>query len=145
MSFDRSVSTNAGEGSFSVTGLKFVRGGAQLAVHRPQWNQTGHILTGWESREAYGEGTIREALEYGSAILRETPTSTEDAFVKRREDLGLNSHVVARAANVPNERILLTESQPSEVTSRTWKGLPSYWVWTNASSRSRAIVEVMRD
>jgi hypothetical protein len=55
---------------------KFVRDEGQLAVYREHWNPTGHKLTTWEATRAYGEATIEEALEYGSAILRETRTST---------------------------------------------------------------------
>ena len=95
---------------------KFVRGGGQLAVYRPQWNQTGHILTWWEAREAYGQETIDEALEYGSAILRETPTSIEDAFRKRREDLGLGHSTVANAVGLQTNQIASAESQPSRLS-----------------------------
>ena len=115
---DRGVSSAAGDFANIGGDTKFVRGGVQLAVYRPAWNQTGHVLTSREAQEAYGYDTIVEALEFGSAILRETPTSTEDALKERREDLGLESRAVALAAGVPIEQIALAESQASKVPIR---------------------------
>ncbi|MDE2937709.1 MAG: XRE family transcriptional regulator [Chloroflexota bacterium] len=97
---------------------RYVRGEAGLAVFRPQWEQTGHILTHWEAREAYGQPVIDEAMEYGSAILRATPTSTQDALRTRREDLGLSARTVGQVANLSADQVCLAEDKPSKVSIR---------------------------
>ena len=84
---DRNSLTIPERPSGTRTEPKFVRGEGQLAVYREHWHQTGHMLTLWEATQAYGESTINEALEYGSAILRETQTATKDALTRRRSDL----------------------------------------------------------
>lgn len=94
---------------------KFVRGEGQLAVVRANWNQTGHVLTLWEATQAYGEPTINETLEYGSAILRESLTSTKDALTTRRLGLGLDRRTVANAARVSQDDVVKAESSPSRV------------------------------
>ena len=93
----------------------FVRGEGELAVYRERWQQTGHVLTRWEAIQAYGEATINEALEYGSAILKETKTSTKDALASRRENLGLTTLHVARAARVSQSAVEQAESTPAVV------------------------------
>ena len=94
---------------------KFVRGKDTIAVYRPEWNQTGHMLTRWEAEGAYGKRIIEEALEYSTAVLRETPNAIQDAFVKRRDDLGLGVHAVATAANLSIDIVTLAEAEPSKV------------------------------
>ena len=93
----------------------FVRGEGQLAVLREGWNQTGHRITLWEAKQAYGDSIIDEALEYGSAILRETQTSTKDALAKRRSELGLGRRTVANAAKLSEEDVENAETFPSQV------------------------------
>ena len=95
--------------------LKFVRGEGQLAVYREHWHQTGHVLTSWEATRAYGESIINEALEYGSAILKETRTSTKDALTMRRSGLGLDHRTVANAARVSLDDVRQAEALPSQV------------------------------
>ena len=97
------------------TGPMFVRGEGQLAVLREHWNQTGHVLTLWEATQAYGESIIDEAFEYGSAILRETRTSTKDALAKRRADLGLDYHTVANASRLSQDDVMQAESLPYQI------------------------------
>ena len=94
---------------------RFVRGEGELAVYREHWKQTGHVLTLWEATRAYGESTINEALEYGSAILRETRTSTKDALAKRRSELELDCQTVANAAGVTEDDVIQAESLPSQM------------------------------
>ncbi len=113
--FDRNSPATLMRNQNSGTEPKFVRGEGQLAVYRENWRQTGHVLTMWEATQAFGEPTISEALEYGSAILRETRTATKDALSKRRWDLGLDQSTVARAAKVSPNDVAKAESSPSDV------------------------------
>ncbi len=103
------------EGAHTESDRKYVRGEAGLAVFRTQWRQTGHILTHWEAQAAYGESVINEALEYGSAVLRATSTSTQNALKERREDLGLDVRMVGRAAGLSADVVSLAETEPSTV------------------------------
>ena len=113
--FDRNSPATLERSPDSRIEPRFVRGEGQLAVYRENWRQTGHVLTMWEATQAYGETAINEALEYGSAILRETRTSTKDALSKRRRDLGLDQSTVARAAKVSQNDVAKAESSSSEV------------------------------
>ena len=113
--FDRNAATTTERSAARAPEPKFVRGEGQLAVYREHWHPTGHILNMWEATQAYGESTIEEALEYGSAILRETRTSTKDALTKRRAALGLNQSAVAHAARVPVDDVRTAEYQPASV------------------------------
>ena len=113
--FDRNFATTAERSTLEASEPQFIRGEGQLAVYREHWNPTGHKLTKWEATQAYGEATIEEALEYGSAILRETRSSTKDALAKRRIALGLDQRTVANAARVAEEEVVSAESLPAQV------------------------------
>ncbi len=97
------------------SGTRFVRGIDQLGVYRPEWNQTGHILTRWEAEAAYGNEILDEAREYSTAILRETATAAEDALRERRCELGLSANAVEHAARVDKGTVELAESRASKV------------------------------
>ena len=94
---------------------RFVRGVDQLGIYRPEWKQTGHILTKWEAEAAYGKEILDEAREYGTAILRETPTAAADALRDRRSELGLSPNAVEQAARVNKGTVELAESRASQV------------------------------
>lgn len=90
--------------------ISFVRSENGLAVHDPSRNPTGHRLTAWEAYTTFGLDVIEEALEYSSAILKVTPTSTGDALRTRREALGLHRSSVRGAAKVSIQEVETAET-----------------------------------
>ena len=67
----------------------FVRSEGALAVYKESRNPTGHRLTAWEAYTSFGLDVLEEAVEYSSAILKETATATSDALRERRRALDL--------------------------------------------------------
>ena len=121
----RTVSPSLVSETPAGAGTRFVRGVDQLGVYRPEWNQTGHILTKWEAETAYGKNILDEAREYSTAILRETATAAEDALRERRSELGLSVQVVAQAARVDRAYVELAESRASQVPILILEGIAS--------------------
>ena len=95
---------------------RFVRGKAQIAVHDPAREPSGHILTAWEAYQAFGPEALAEAVNYGSGIILQNKFAIEDALQKRRESLGLTVQAVARAADVPKEIVAQAESNVDTIT-----------------------------
>lgn len=95
---------------------RYVRSEGQLAVYEPSRNPTGHVLTAWEAFTAYGPEVIEEAVEYGSAILKQTKRSTANALKRQREDLHLSHKSVGKAAKVREADVKAAEASPSKLT-----------------------------
>ena len=97
---------------------RYVRSEGEIAVYEESRNPTGHVLTAWEAYSTFGPETLEEAVEYGSAILRETANATGDALRKRREEIRLSSKSVMGAAGVAPGDVETAESTPSKVPIR---------------------------
>ena len=69
-----------------------------------------------EAVNAFGVGTLEEALEYGSAILKHSKTTVGQALKRRREALSLERRAVARAASISEGAIESVESATSELS-----------------------------
>lgn len=95
---------------------RYVRSEGQLAVYEPSRNPTGHVLTAWEAFTAYGPEVLEEAVEYGSAILKQTKRSTADALKRQREDLHLSHKSVGKAAKVREADVKAAEASPPKLT-----------------------------
>ena len=93
----------------------FVRSEGELGVYEESRNPTGHRLTAWEAYTTFGLDVIEEALEYGSAILKDTATATSDALRERRRALGLRRQSVRGAARVSEWDIETAESTAHKV------------------------------
>ena len=94
---------------------KYVRSEAELGLYEEFRNPTGHILTAWEAYTAFGADTLEEAVEWGAAILRETPNASGDALKGRRKALNLSHKSVARAALVKESDVRAAETAPRKV------------------------------
>ena len=90
----------------------FVRSERSLAPYEEPRGATGHLLTAWEAYTSFGLDVLEEAVEYGSAVLRETSTATADALRERREHIGLTPRSVGRAARVSQKDVETAESTP---------------------------------
>jgi Zn-dependent peptidase ImmA (M78 family) len=80
---------------------EYVRGRSQLAPFDPKKRATGHRLSGFEAREAYGDDVLNEAIEFGSAVLSVTSGAAAGALRSRREELGLAREEVEQILRVP--------------------------------------------
>ena len=95
--------------------ISFVRSEGGLAEYKESRNPTGHRLTAWEAYTTFGLDVIEEALEYSSAILKDTATATSDALRERRKELGLFHGSVEDATGVSQEDVETAESTAHEV------------------------------
>ncbi len=95
---------------------RYVRSEGQLAVYEPSRNPTGHVLTAWEAFTAYGPEVLEEAVEYGSAILKQTKDSTADALRRQREKIELPHKSVGKATEIPGADVKAAEAFPSKLT-----------------------------
>lgn len=98
---------------------KFVRSDAEMAFYEPERDQSGRVLTAWEAYKTYGLDILREALDYGAAIILHDSGSVESAFRKRRERLGLSVEEVARAVNLPPDEVELAETNSGIASIRS--------------------------
>ena len=95
--------------------MRFVRGEGGLAEYKEHRNAIGHQLTAWETYSSFGLDVIDEALEYSSAILKASRTSTSDALRERRRLLGLPIESVEKAARVSRADIETAETTARKV------------------------------
>ena len=95
---------------------KYVRSEGGLALYEEWRNPTGHILTAWEAYTTFGLNVLEEAVDRGTAILRESANATSDAFRKRLDNLELLRDSVARAARVDEADVVLAETTPSQLS-----------------------------
>ncbi len=95
--------------------ISFVRSEGGLAEYKESRNPTGRRLTAWEAYTTFGLDVIEEALEYSSAILKDTATATSDALRERRKELGLFHRSVRGAAKVSEWDIETAESTAHKV------------------------------
>ncbi len=95
---------------------RFVRSEGELGVYEASNNPTGHVLTAWEAYTAYGIEILEEAVEYGSAILRQTRDSTSKALKDRRIALGLSYSSVGQAADLEAAEIEIAESSSAKMS-----------------------------
>ena len=86
-----------------------------MAEYKESRNPTGRRLTAWEAYTTFGLDVIEEALEYSSAILKDTATATSDALRERRKELGLFHRSVRGAAKVSEWDIETAESTAHKV------------------------------
>ncbi len=87
------------------TGPEFVRGKLQLAPYSPEKEVTGHRLTAFEARDAYGDALLQEAIEFGSAILVKQPGAAAKALRRQREELGVPLDETSSSLRLPVEQI----------------------------------------
>ncbi len=106
----------AAEDAARLSTRNYVRSEGGLAIYEESRRPTGHVLTAWEAYSTFGLEILEEAVEYGSAILRETPNATGDALQRRREEIGLSAKSVMRAAGVSPEDVETAESSPHKVS-----------------------------
>ena len=111
------------ESAVKGCGLRFVRGGSQLALYEESRKPTGHSMTAWEAWTAYGQDVIDEAVEYGSAVLRETKDAIESCLSRRRDELGISRHVLASFVGVREQDVLDAETASRRVPIRTLQKL----------------------
>jgi Zn-dependent peptidase ImmA (M78 family)/transcriptional regulator with XRE-family HTH domain len=78
-----------------------VRGRVQIAPFSSAKNATGHRLTPFEARDAYGQLILDEAREYGSAVLAAAPNAAGLALRQRREALGLSAERAEQLIHLP--------------------------------------------
>ena len=97
------------------TTRSFVRSEGGLAVYDESRNPTGHRLTAWEAYTTFGIDVLEEAVEYGSAILKDTATATSDALREHRKALGLARQSVRGAAKVSDWDVETAESTAHKV------------------------------
>ena len=102
---------------------RFVRGGSELSLYEESRKPTGHVMTAWEAWTAYGQEVIDEAIEYGSAILRETKYAIESCLSRRREELGISRDVLARSVGVRERDVTDAETASRYVPIRTLQKL----------------------
>lgn len=93
----------------------FVRSESQLAAYDSNREATGHILTAWETFDAYGLEVMEEAIEYSAAILKATRDATGTALRLRREGLGLSHKEIAKAIDLTEDEVATAESSPSHI------------------------------
>ena len=98
---------------------KFVRGDVEMSFYEPERRPTGHVMTAWEAYKTYGLDVLREALDYGSAIILHDSGCVESAFRKRRERLGLSVNEVARAVKLPADEVARAEAKSGDVSIRS--------------------------
>ena len=98
---------------------KFVRGDAEMSFYEPERRPTGHVMTAWEAYKTYGLDVLREALDYGSAIILHDSGCVESAFRKRRERLGLSVNEIARAVKLPADEVARAETKSGDVSIRS--------------------------
>ena len=104
-------------------GWSFVRSGSQLALYEEARKPTGHVMTAWEAWNAYGREVIDEAIEYGSAVLKETKDATESCLVRRREELGVSRHALAHSVGLREHDVLDAETSSRRAPIRTLQKL----------------------
>ena len=111
------------EGAVKGCEWRFVRSGSQLSLYEQGHNPTGHILTAWEAWAAYGPEVIDEAIERGSAVLKEKKDATETCLSRWREVLGISPSTLADAVNVGEHDVLAAETSSGRVSIKTLEQL----------------------
>lgn len=101
----------------------FVRSESQLALYEETRKPTGQVMTAWEAWTAYGREVIDEAIECGSAVLKETKDGTGSCLLHRRETLGISRQVLARSAGVRIQDVLGAETASGQVPIGTLQRL----------------------
>ena len=76
-------------------------------------------MTAWESYQSYGFDILDEALEYGAAILLDSPGAIEKSLSGRREELGLSLESLAGAARVSQDEVRQSEIQARNIPVQT--------------------------
>ena len=96
-----------------TSNIRFVRSQLQLA----EWSEgaTGRILTASEALEDHGLDKIREAIQSGSAVICDSPSTAGENLRTRRETLGLQIDDVARAARLPEADVAEAERTRRDV------------------------------
>ena len=119
--FGPGTETHSLENAARHSTRSYVRGEGEIAVYEESRNPTGHVLTAWEAFTTFGTEILEEAVEYGSAVLRQTANATGDALKHRREDLGLSHSSLVKAARLSPEDIEAAEASPSTVSIHNLK------------------------
>lgn len=95
----------------------FVRDQDHLALANPA--STGRRLTAWEAFQTFGAEKLREAIEYGAAILVPSPDEPARTLASQREALGLTQRDVARVAEVDESAVAAMELGRNRVDIRS--------------------------
>ena len=111
------------EDAVKECGWRFVRSGSQLSLYDEGRNPMGHILTAWEAWNAYGKDVIGEAIEHGSAVLKENKDATETCLAHWRVTLGISPETLAGAFNVSEDDVLAAETSSRGVSIYTLERL----------------------
>lgn len=110
----------------------FVRSQDQLAAYRE--GATGRVLSAWEALQDHGAEKLAEIVEYGSAIICDSPATAGRDIKERREALGLTLKDVAAKAGVAATDILEVEGAKIRVPVQRLErlarvlGLDDRWV-----------------
>lgn len=101
----------------------YVRGKYQIARWSEQSKATGHRLSEFEARDAYGADLLAEIDERAAALLLSSPDAIPFAIANRRSEVGVTTAALARYAGVPEPVVLKAESNPSEIPIQTLERL----------------------
>ncbi len=95
----------------------FNRSQDQLVEHSEQSH--GRRLSAWEALQAFGIDVLREAIDYGSAILPATAKEPAATLTTRRESLGFSIREIARMTSLPEKEIDDAENPATRTPIRT--------------------------
>lgn len=98
--------------------IEYVRGLAQIARYEAERNPSGHRLTEFEAKEAYGPEILAEVNEFGSAVLLRRPGAASDAISTRRSELGLSVAQIASLFDITEEQLAHVETSRERIGIR---------------------------
>lgn len=96
----------------------YVRGLVQIARYEAERNPSGHRLTEFEAKEAYGLEILAEVDEFGSAVLLRRPGAANDAISHRRSELGLSAAHIAKLSDITEKELADVETSPERIGIR---------------------------
>lgn len=97
---------------------QFVRSASQLAFLDPSSGATGHRMSAWEAYQAFGLNAIREAADFGSAILQDSSWSPGATVKEAREALGVDRQSLTRQSGVDKETVKAIEAGSRDLDVR---------------------------
>ena len=97
---------------------RFVRSASQLAFYDPSSGATGHRMSAWEVYQAFGPDAIREAADFGAAILQESHWSAGATLKEARSVLGVDLQSLARQSGVDKETVKSLEGDAGDFDVR---------------------------
>ncbi len=120
---------------------QFVRSAGQLAFFDHSSGATGHRMSAWEAYEAFGLNAIREAADFGSAILQDSSWSPGATVKEARSALGVDLQTLTMQSGVDKETVKAIEAGSRDLDVRMLErcaftlGLDERLVATRESTR----------